>query len=322
MADDLQALREKYDLRTLIPGERTTTDRYDQLACPWHDDSEPSLLVFADGAVCKGACGQRYSVIDWVMLTKNLSFREAVNELSEGLELEPQVPKRKAASKASLPPVTKELVEHCVQYTPKHASMYWLLVRQINGAAYAWAQLGYYNHQSSYWGHRYTIPVKDANMQLVGMKLRRDDLKGGHGKRYLNWPGMGQHLYLGYPDYIEHAEVVVVCEGEIDALTILSATDRGWRKKGEKYYPPIWPVSGTGGCGTWHQEWSERLAGAKAVVLAYDNDEAGRWNAALRRAKDIPRADIIPSSFYRGHSDIASLRKAEGIGRLVSYLGG
>jgi len=48
--------------------------------CPFHDDHEPSLIITAKKNIwhCMGACNKGGSVIDWVMQTRGVSFRHAV----------------------------------------------------------------------------------------------------------------------------------------------------------------------------------------------------------------------------------------------------
>ena len=51
--------------------------------CPFHDDREPSLVVTPEKNLwhCLGACNTGGSVIDWVMKTRGVSFRHAVELL-------------------------------------------------------------------------------------------------------------------------------------------------------------------------------------------------------------------------------------------------
>jgi DNA primase catalytic core len=51
--------------------------------CPFHDDHEPSLVITPSKNLwhCLGACGTGGSVIDWVMKSKGVSFRHAVELL-------------------------------------------------------------------------------------------------------------------------------------------------------------------------------------------------------------------------------------------------
>jgi DNA primase catalytic core len=55
--------------------------------CPFHDDTEPSLVVTPSKNLwhCLGACNVGGSVIDWVMKAEGVSFRHAVELLREGL---------------------------------------------------------------------------------------------------------------------------------------------------------------------------------------------------------------------------------------------
>jgi DNA primase len=51
--------------------------------CPFHDDHEPSLVITPGKNLwnCLGACGGGGSVIDWVMKSKGVSFRHAIELL-------------------------------------------------------------------------------------------------------------------------------------------------------------------------------------------------------------------------------------------------
>jgi DNA primase len=51
--------------------------------CPFHDDREPSLVISPEKNLwhCLGECQTGGSVIDWVMKTKGVSFRYAVELL-------------------------------------------------------------------------------------------------------------------------------------------------------------------------------------------------------------------------------------------------
>ncbi len=51
--------------------------------CPFHDDKDPSLVITLNKNLwhCLGACNAGGSVIDWVMKTRGVSFRHAVELL-------------------------------------------------------------------------------------------------------------------------------------------------------------------------------------------------------------------------------------------------
>lgn len=54
--------------------------------CPFHDDSDPSLVVYPETGTwfCFGKCHEGGDVISFVMKAENISFREAIQRLSEG----------------------------------------------------------------------------------------------------------------------------------------------------------------------------------------------------------------------------------------------
>ncbi len=53
--------------------------------CPLHDDKTPSLVVTPAKGLwhCLGACGVGGSAIDWIMRTRKVGFRHAIEVLRE-----------------------------------------------------------------------------------------------------------------------------------------------------------------------------------------------------------------------------------------------
>jgi DNA primase len=97
----------------------------------------------------------------------------------------------------------------------------------------------------------------------------------------------GVHLL----EYIPHGEVVVLTEGELDALVLQTL---GFHA-----------MSSTGGAGTWRQEWSELLQENHRVIIAYDADEAG-VRGALKVASMTPLAAVawLPVQFGKDPTEI------------------
>lgn len=128
-------------------------------------------------------------------------------------------------------------------------------------------------------GERYTIPIWDADNNLVN--VRRYKLGAVHDKM-LNWPGHGDaRLYL--PEALDDSKVLL-CEGEMDALL---ATQYG--------FPAL---SVTAGAGTWDPLWTPWFFG-KSVYIIYDVDEAGEKGArkvasALRGVASSVRVVKLP----------------------------
>jgi DNA primase len=84
--DEIERLKNEVSLERLVTGFGIELKRHgaDLLGlCPFHDDREPSFVVSPKKNLwhCLGACQAGGSVIDWVMKTKGVSFRLAVELL-------------------------------------------------------------------------------------------------------------------------------------------------------------------------------------------------------------------------------------------------
>jgi len=83
---DIERLKQEVSLQRLVEAQGIELKRHgaDLLGlCPFHDDHEPSLVVSAKKNLwhCLGACQAGGSVIDWVMRSRGVSFRHAVELL-------------------------------------------------------------------------------------------------------------------------------------------------------------------------------------------------------------------------------------------------
>ncbi len=84
--DEIGRLKQQIPLERLVAGFGIELKRYgaDLIGrCPFHDDHDPSLVVSPEKNLwhCLGACQTGGSVIDWVMKTRGVSFRHAVELL-------------------------------------------------------------------------------------------------------------------------------------------------------------------------------------------------------------------------------------------------
>jgi DNA primase catalytic core len=84
--EDVERLKQEVSLQRLVEAQGIELKRHgaDLLGlCPFHDDREPSLVVSPKKNLwhCLGACQQGGSVIDWVMRSRGVSFRHAVELL-------------------------------------------------------------------------------------------------------------------------------------------------------------------------------------------------------------------------------------------------
>jgi DNA primase len=148
---------------------------------------------------------------------------------------------------------------------------------------------------------RFSIPVYESG-RLVNVRFRRDDRCPEcasratkeidkehfscdycehqwqvHPSKYM---GIAQHndARLYNAECLKGARRVFICEGEIDALSLVQ---RGYSA-----------VSSTSGAGTFLLSWTVHFLHAALLYLCYDSDEPGRKGAeAIREA--IPKARII-----------------------------
>lgn len=119
-------------------------------------------------------------------------------------------------------------------------------------------------------GSRYTIPVRDADGELVN--VRRYQMGGGHTNKMLNLPGHGSAV-LFRPDILRDNEDIVLTEGEMDCI-LLNQTG-------------VPAVTHTAGAGTFRAQWASGFVD-KNVWICYDADDAGRKGA--KRVESILQA--------------------------------
>lgn len=90
--------------------------------------------------------------------------------------------------------------------------------------------------------------------------------------------GTDNHENLGNLENLEKDQFLLLCEGEMDALTANSA---GFRA-----------ITNTCGAGVWNEEFSELITETKLpVVILLDNDIAGE-EGAIKRAESLTRFDV------------------------------
>ena len=154
-----------------------------------------------------------------------------------------------------------DLVDKCHAALPEHIRKY-LNARGISDAVIDTYKLGYGQFYRKTW---ITIPIKDIFGNYSFFKLRQDP---DHGNDKITYPkGIEAQLY-DWENLRKPNTGVVICEGELDCLTLLS---RG-----------VPAFTGTHGAGTFKQEWAEKLIKnqeIKEVHICFDNDEAGRKGA-------------------------------------------
>lgn len=110
-----------------------------------------------------------------------------------------------------------------------------------------------------YFQGRYIFPIKDAEGKVVNIVGRAGD------NRQPSYKNLPSHLVIN-PDVIFNeavigsSETVFLCEGIIDALTLIQAN---------------FPAVGIFGTNSFKPGWAEKFSG-KHIFICFDNDEVGR----------------------------------------------
>lgn len=112
-------------------------------------------------------------------------------------------------------------------------------------------------------GSRYTIPIYDAEGQLVNVR-RYDPLAKQAKDKMKSWAyGLGERRLYGL-EVLDEFETVVLVEGELDRMI--------------GYQHGLPALTHTGGATSWNSVWNELFTGKK-VFICYDCDDSGRRGA-------------------------------------------
>lgn len=134
-------------------------------------------------------------------------------------------------------------------------------------------------------GTHIIIPIKDPQGNFLFNKLRRDPFGPTDQPKYKYEPGTTAQLFNAHKlsrweeFYHKDKPLVIVCEGEMDALRLESA---GYLA-----------VTTTGGAGTFRDDWITLLKDFE-VYVCYDNDEAGIKGAVKMLTKIDAKMILVP----------------------------
>lgn len=156
-------------------------------------------------------------------------------------------------------------------------------------------------------GVRFTLPVYNEFGLCVNVRLY-DPLAKDAASKMINYTNPKEPRSYGSPITLypvqqvlkETTGNIVICEGEWDALTLISLN--------------MTAVTSTGGASTWRKNFNDYLSG-KSVTIAYDNDkpglEAGR-KLALKLSRSVLslRRIIVPHKFGKDVNDLVIKNKA------------
>ncbi len=321
--DQIERIKTDISLLRLVEGQGYKVIKQGKdhaVACPFHDDLTPSLIISPKSNLyhCFG-CGAAGSVIDWVMKTQSLAFREAAVWLSnECLPLAVETQKEKTPSPLAAKSLAAEkddqaLLQRVIAFyheTLKQnvEAQDYLKSRGLDDVELIdYFKLGYANRSLGL-----TLPHKTrkageeirTHLQAVGLyrESGHEHFNGSlvvpvideqgkitevYGRKLLGnlRKGTPKHLYLPGPHAgvfnpsCLQSEEIILCESLIDALTF-------WRW-GFKHVTTSYGTEG----------FTSELFNAfkqhktKRVLIAYDRDEAGNL-AAEKLSKQLVEAGI------------------------------
>jgi DNA primase len=308
--DVIERLKRELSLERLVEASGIELKRHgaDLIGrCPLHDDKTPSLVISPKKNLwhCLGACQRGGSVIDWVMATREVSFRHAVEILSGGAPAATVLPSPVVADADD-----RELLRQVVLYyheTLKKSpeALGYLEQRGLNQAeAIDTFCLGFANRTLGYRlpgraarerlqtlgliresGHEHfngslVVPILGEDGSVLGMYGRKVTPESKLRK------GTPLHLYLPGPHRgvfnpagLRASKTVILCEAIIDALTFWCA---GFRNVTASYGVEGFTADHLGAFG--HHD-------IERVLIAYDRDDAGE-RAAAALAEKLTRAGL------------------------------
>ena len=269
--------------RSLV--ERTHRIKDGKVLCPAHQEDTPSCHIYDDHAFCFG-CGKTMYPSVWIKVVEGLEMKDALARAKEeGFDV---IGNRKVA------PPMRERPQQDDRRAIDSATALWRETTPLAGTAGAayFADRGVGMdlpdnvvrfHAAYPLGKALRVPAvvvraDDRTGKMVGIQAIPVDRK--HAKKSRGRPSLGA-VYLGHRKH----PVALVAESVVSALS-------AWLL--------IPDPDGEGACpvatlGTGAMKNYRPLATCRKVVIAADNDDAGRRAAlALKRNLDVPCRIMLP----------------------------
>jgi DNA primase len=258
------------DLRLAVD-ESVVGDGPVKIRClnPNHDDPTASLAVYPTNMHCFGCGFHRNDWDECLSLLLGITVAEA-HEVAPRYSSERLDAYREKAAQQSrrdpMPLAYAQMYSTFLHRTMTHR-LPWLFDRGLTETTLTENLIG---HTGTHW----TIPVFDKDKRLLTIRFRRDDAlvlpeydigldRVFRVPKYQGWSGRNG-LYLYGEHWLDGAEDVWLCEGELDALRL-------WQEG----YPSCSPTNGARQCHKVPGILRDMLPGVRSVVVATDTDEAG-----------------------------------------------
>ncbi len=266
----------------------------DSASCPFHEDKTPSLKWFKKGNFWKCfSCNEKIDIFEAYQQRLNLTFNEAVEKIKEELGVN-EIDYTATNVYVELSNYTKPNVN---QQELQTEAIELFKKRKINLNTLQKFDIG----QVNYYNAGKTIPsiyfpYYDENSEQVFGKYRPIHYEKGDKK---SWRVSGAKPILFGMNNINKNDTLVICEGEIDALSIY-----------ESGYTNVVSIpSGTSDL-SWIENCFDWLEEIPLIILVADNDDAGRKfieNTIIRYGSDKIAVSTVPSKY----NDINDLLLAE-----------
>lgn len=224
-------------------------------------------------------CGARGDFLDFFRRVRDLTMREAIEELARrvGLEIE------RNGERGDSGVIEESIVAGAHERLLSSPALLERLATE-RGLSLETVQRFQLGHD----GRRFFVPIRDEVGRVVNIRRYDPDARQAHFKMVSwregyggarLWPFESLERALTQPD-----TSLLLCEGEMDCLL---ANQLGFAA-----------VTATGGAGTWREAWNSMFAG-RDVVICYDIDAAGRAGAlnvaqALHRVARSVRVVNLP----------------------------
>lgn len=260
-------------LSYLFPDGRVDNRNEYHHLCPYHDDHSlgNSSTSVKNGRGKCFACDARWDIFHLVGKIYGISsFPKQLQQVAELSGIEPfhrsylQVER---LHKKSGQYIDLALIDRYVSnMNPQHFA-YLQGKRVISSSTATRYKIGFFQQ-------RYTLPVFNQTGHVINIrKWLPPDARNGNSAKIVSFaPGYGS-IQL-YPIDQLGAESLILTEGELDALAVISSG--------------FTAITVTGGADSWQDDFSQIIAesGCRKIIICMDNDSAGQ-NGAIKRAQSL-----------------------------------
>ena len=222
--------------------------------CPAHEDRRPCLSVRE---------GDRGKVLAYCFAGCTFAEILAALNLESGAEIPPRRPLLRLPEQQPDPLPSEEALDGWrVALLTSHAMERLDALRGWNLDAIVACELGLD-------GNRIVFPIRNEWLELVNVVRYQPNPARRFGPKLRALRGRPRNLFPP-PEIVPDDDVLVLVEGEPDAVTAIALGLR---------------AVGVPGVGTWKPEWTRRLAGRR-IALLFDADRRGR-PFALRAKREL-----------------------------------